>query len=191
MITLRIATPGDGKALAAIYEYYVANTTITFEYDVPSAEEFSHRIEHKLEKYPYLVAEEDGKPIGYAYAAEFRERAAYGWDAELSVYVAHGKHRAGVGRRLYSALTQILRAQNFINLYAWITNPNPTSIAFHEKEGFELICNIPTVGYKYGAWHDVVWYQKRVNDMVEPKPIIPFPELDKDTVNKILSSQNP
>lgn len=190
MIKLRIATPDDGKALARIYEYYVANTTITFEYDAPSAEEFSHRIAHKLEKYPYLVAEENGTPIGYAYAAEFRERAAYGWDAELSVYVAHDAHRAGIGRRLYSALIEILRAQNFINLYAWITNPNPTSIAFHEKEGFELICNIPAVGYKHGEWHDVVWYQKRINATGEPKPIIPFPELNKEVVNKILNSQS-
>lgn len=190
MITLRIATPDDGKALAEIYKYYVVNTSITFEYDAPSAEEFSHRIAHKLEKYPYLVAEENGTPIGYAYAAEFRERAAYSWDAELSVYVAHGKHRAGVGHRLYSALTKILRTQNFINLYAWITNPNPTSIAFHEKEGFELVCNIPAVGYKHGEWHDVVWYQKRVNEIGNPQPITPFPQLDKEAVNKILSSQN-
>jgi phosphinothricin acetyltransferase len=125
MITLRIATPHDGAALAKIYEYFVDNTTITFEYAPPSEEEFSERIAHKLEKYPYIVAEENGIPIGYAYAAEFRERAAYNWDTELSVYVAPHKHRAGVGKRLYSALTEILREQNFVNLYAWITTPNP------------------------------------------------------------------
>ena len=190
MITLRIARPDDGAALAKIYEYFVNNTTITFEYTPPSAEEFSGRIAHKLEKYPYIVAEEDGAPIGYAYAAEFRERAAYSWDAELSVYVARDKHRAGVGHRLYMTLMEILREQNFVNLYAWITTPNPESIAFHEKMGFEKVCEIPTIGYKHGEWCGIAWYQKRMTDTTTPEAIIPFPELDKNTVEKILNSHN-
>ena len=190
MITLRIASPDDGAALAKIYEYFVTDTTITFEYTPPQAEEFSSRIAHKLEKYPYIVAEEDGEPIGYAYAAEFRERAAYSWDTELSVYVAPHKHRSGVGRRLYGALMEILREQNFVNLYAWITTPNPQSIAFHEDMGFEKVCEIPTIGYKHGEWCGITWYQKRISDTAAPKATIPFPELDKKTVGKILDSHN-
>ena len=190
MITLRIATPDDGAALAKIYEYFVDNTTITFEYAPPSEEEFSERIAHKLEKYPYIVAEENGIPIGYAYAAEFRERAAYNWDTELSVYVTLGKHRAGVGKRLYSALTEILREQNFVNLYAWITTPNPESISFHEKMGFEKVCEIPATGYKQGQWCGIAWYQKRITETSAPKEIIPFPTLDKRKIEKILDSHN-
>lgn len=188
MIKLRIATPDDGAALAEIYRYYVTDTTITFEYEPPSGEEFSARIADKLTKYPYLVAEEDGVPVGYAYASYFRERAAYGWDAELSVYVGREKRHSGVGGRLYSALIEILKLQNFINLYAWITTPNPASFAFHEKIGFEQFCVIPAVGYKHGEWHDVAWYQLRIANSGTPKEIIPFPALNGEKVRNILEN---
>ena len=186
MIKLRIATPHDGAALADIYRYYVTDTAVSFEYQAPDAAEFSSRISHKLEKYPYIVAEQDGKPIGYAYASEFRERAAYAWDAELSVYVARGAHRLGVGQLLYSALINILHKQNFVNLYAWITTPNPASEAFHKSMGFEKICEIPATGYKMGEWHGISWYALRIDECREPKPIIPFTELDAETVEKAL-----
>lgn len=186
MIKLRIATPCDGAALADIYRYYVTDTSVSFEYEAPTAEEFSERIAHKLEKYPYIVAEQDGKPIGYAYASEFRERAAYGWDAELSVYVSGEKHHAGVGRALYSALIKMLKAQNFVNLYAWITTPNPISEVFHKSMGFEKLCEIPQTGFKMGKWYGITWYRMQVSDNGTPKPIIPFPTLDSDTVDKAL-----
>ena len=188
MIKLRIATPNDGSALAEIYAHYVKNTAVSFEYEAPDGEEFSSRIAHKLEKYPYIVAECDGKPIGYAYASEFRERAAYAWDTELSVYVSRENHRAGVGRLLYSALIKILKEQNFVNLYAWITTPNEPSEAFHERMGFEKICEIPSIGYKAGEWHGVSWYRLRVSDAKDPTPIIPFPQMSKETTEKILNT---
>ncbi|MBQ7292711.1 MAG: N-acetyltransferase [Clostridia bacterium] len=187
MINLRIATTLDGEVLSEIYRYYVTDTTVTFEYVPPSVEAFSSKIVHRLKKYPYIVAEENGKPVGYAFASQFRERAAYGWDAELSIYVSSDKHRTGVGKRLYSALIELLRIQNFANLYAWIIDPNPVSVAFHESMGFEKICNIKAAGYKHGEWHDVGLYQIRISDMSEPKPIIPFPELDKNLVENILN----
>ena len=187
MIKLRIATPNDGAALADIYRYYVTDTTVSFEYEAPSAEEFSQRIAHKLEKHPYIVAELDGKPIGYAYASDFRERAAYAWDTELSVYVAREMQHAGVGKLLYSALIRILRAQNFVNLYAWITKPNPSSEAFHVNMGFEKICDIPVTGYKMGKWHGISWYQMCIGDYSNPKPIIPFPMLDKGEVERLIN----
>ena len=187
MIKLRIATPNDGAALADIYRHYVTDTTVSFEYKAPSTEEFSERIAHKLEKHPYIVAELDGKPIGYAYASDFRERAAYAWDTELSVYVSREMQHTGVGHMLYSALIRILKAQNFANLYAWITNPNPISESFHRSMGFEKICDIPATGYKMGEWHNVSWYQMRIAGMDEPKPIVPFPELDKDEVKRLIN----
>ena len=184
MISLRVATKDDGAALAEIYAYYVKNTAVSFEYEAPSAEEFLCRIEHKLTKYPYLVAERDGKPIGYAYASEFRERAAYDWDAELSIYLDKDERGAGAGRMLCSALAEILKAQNFVNLYAIITLPNDGSEAFHKKMGFEKLCEVDRVGYKMGKWYGLTWYRLALCD--EPAPIIAFPDLDVGAVADIL-----
>ena len=184
MISLRVATPSDGAALAEIYAYYVKETAVSFEYEAPSAEEFSHRIEHKLAKYPYLVAERDGKPIGYAYASEFRERAAYNWDAELSIYLDKDERRCGAGRMLCQALAEILKAQNFVNLYAIITLPNDGSEAFHSKMGFEKLCEVDRVGYKKEKWYGLTWYRLALCDKVAP--IVEFPRLDGGAVSAIL-----
>ena len=186
MIKLRTATPKDGAALAEIYAYYVKNTAISFEYEAPDQDEFSSRIEHKLEKYPYLVAEIDGKAVGYAYASEFRERAAYGWDAELSVYVQKDARYGGVGQLLYTALIGLLKAQNFVNLYAWITTPNPVSERFHEKMGFMKLCEIPKAGYKNQNWYGITWYSLSLCGG-KPKPIIPFPDLGSEAIEGIIS----
>ena len=121
-------------------------------------------------------------------ASSFRERAAYGWDAELSVYVECGRRGERIGNRLYSALIEILKLQNFVNLYAWITSPNPESISFHEKMGFRFLCNIPSIGYKRGEWHDIVWYQLKLSENGEPKEITEFPRLDPQAVAEILEN---
>ena len=184
MISLRVATPSDGAALAEIYAYYVKETAVSFEYEAPSAEEFSRRIEHKLAKYPYLVAERDGKPIGYAYASEFRERAAYNWDVELSIYLDKDERRCGAGRMLCQALAEILKAQGFVNLYAIITLPNDGSEAFHSKMGFEKLCEVDRVGYKQGKWYGLTWYRLALCD--EPATVIAFPDLEGDAVADIL-----
>ena len=189
MIKLRVARPEDGEALAEIYGYYVRETAISFEYEAPDAAEFTRRIEHKLEKYPYIVAELDGVLVGYAYASEFRERAAYGWDAELSVYVKKDARRGGIGSLLYGALIKLLKAQNFVNLYAWITTPNPTSESFHKKMGFEKLCEIPCIGYKMEKWYGVTWYCLKLCDGA-PKPIISFPDMDEKTIGEILNEEN-
>ena len=182
---LRTATPEDGALLARIYEYYVRETTITFEYDPPCEEEFSRRIAHKLKRYPYIVAEVDGRVAGYAYASSFRERAAYDWDTELSVYVDREYRHLGIGKRLYSALIELLEKQGFVNLYAWITAPNPESISFHERMGFGHICDIPAIGYKHGAWRGICWYGLCLGGG-EPRKIIKFPNLDGETVAEVL-----
>lgn len=188
-MTLRIATPGDAYALAEIYAYYVEQTAITFEYDAPDAAEFAERIAHKLEKYPYLVAEVDGEVVGYAYASELRERAAFGWDAELSVYLHPDKRGRGIGERLYSALIELLKLQRFVALYACITSPNEPSIKLHEKLGFTYAGRFKATGYKRGKWHDVLWYEKRIGGDGKPLPVIDFPALDRKTVEQILKNE--
>lgn len=189
MINLRVANISDAKALSVIYKYYVENTTISFEYTAPDVNEFSKRITDKLEKYPFIVAEEDGCVIGYAYASAFRERAAYGWGAELSVYIDKNKRHHGIGTRLYTALIDILKLQNFVSLYAGVTTPNPASAALHEKFGFNVVGTYHAVGYKKEQWLDVVWYEKTIGDLCSPSPIIPFPNLSKTIVDKILSNR--
>ena len=188
MITLRKATPNDGKALAAIYRHYVEETAITFEYVAPTEEEFAQRIAHKTEKYPFIVAEDDGRAIGYAYASEYRERAAYSWDVETSVYVDTRHQGHGIGKRLYSALEEILKLQNVVNLYACITYPNTHSAAMHEAFGFKYIGKFHSAGFKFGKWRDVSWFEKQINCPPEPMPIIPYPQLDEGKVEAILKN---
>lgn len=188
MVTLRKATPEDGSALAAIYKYYVESTAVTFEYIAPTGEEFAERISHKTEKYPFIVAEEDGRPVGYAYASEYRERAAYSWDVETSVYV-DGEHQGrGIGKRLYSALEEILRLQGVVNLYACITYPNTYSVAMHESFGFSYIGRFHMAGYKFGQWRDVSWFEKRIGSLDAPKPVIPYPMIDEEKIASILEA---
>ena len=189
MIKLRIARPEDADALLKIYEYYVTSTTVTFEYDPPSVEEFSDRIAARLTKYPYIVAELDGRIVGYAYAAEYRSRRAYDHSVELSVYVSREERHTGIGTRLYTALVSLLRAQNFATAYVCITIPNSPSVAFHEEMGFELIGYFHKAGYKHGAWLDVAWYELPLCDYGEPSPVIPFPEMDSKMIEDILNCQ--
>lgn len=185
MIKLRIARPEDGAALAEIYAYYVSNTAVSFECEPPTAAEFSGRIEQKLATHPYLVAEEDGEVLGYAYASAFRERAAYDWDTELSVYVRRDARGKGIGKKLYTALIGLLREQNFVNLYAWITTPNPTSESFHAEMGFAKLGEVEKVGFKHGAWYGVTWYGIRLCEG-EPRAVVSFPELDAERVKSII-----
>lgn len=175
---IRIASPGDGPALVEIYAPYVRDTAITFEYHVPSAEEFADRIRHTLEKYPYLVAEENGLILGYAYASAFKMRAAYDWSVETSLYVRQDSRRQGIGSTLYKALEEQLLRQHICNLCACITYPNPASIAFHERLGYRLAAHFHRSGYKLGAWHDIVWMERELcPHSVPPLPFVPFSQL--------------
>lgn len=175
---IRLATPQDASELLEIYAPYVEHTCITFEYDVPSVEEFASRIRHTLEDYPYVVAEEDGKILGYAYASAFKSRAAYAWSAETSIYVGTEHHRNGIGKALYSALENYLRRQNICSLCACISYPNPVSIAFHESFGYHTVAHFPASGFKSGAWWDMIWMEKELClHTVPPKPFLPFHRL--------------
>ncbi|HHT7796436.1 TPA: N-acetyltransferase family protein [Streptococcus suis] len=160
MIEIRSAQIEDATDLVAIYAPYVENTAITFETEVPTVAAFASRIEKTLEKFPYLVAVEEGVLVGYAYASTYYARAAYDWTVELSVYVRQDVRGKGVGSLLYTALEEELTERGFKNFLACIALPNAASLALHEKRGYEQVAHFKKVGYKFDSWHDIVWLQK-------------------------------
>jgi phosphinothricin acetyltransferase len=176
----RIATPADAAAMLKIYAPYVANTSITFETEVPSESAFAERIKHYLTEWPWIVCEADGKVVGYAYASRYRERIAYQWSVECSVYVHDDYMRAGVARKLYTSLFAILKKQGYRNVYAVINLPNERSVAFHEKMGFSWFATYEQVGYKLGQWKNVGWWRLIINAFDdEPEAVLPFGKMDK------------
>lgn len=175
---IRLATLKDAPALQKIYAPYVEQTPITFEYEVPTEEEFANRMANILPNYPYLLAEEKGEILGYAYASAFKARAAYAWSVETSIYVKTGVHKQGVGTALYRELERLLAKQNICNLCACIAYPNPPSIAFHERFGYKTIAHFTRSGYKQNAWHDMIWMEKELcPHAIPPLPFIPFSQL--------------
>ncbi|SET19553.1 GNAT family N-acetyltransferase [[Clostridium] polysaccharolyticum] len=161
-LSIRMAETEDAERLLEIYGPYVTDTVITFEYTVPSKEEFQGRIQNISEKYPYLVAELDGKIVGYAYATPYKSRAAYQWSVETSIYIDKEYHRIGAGTALYTELFKLLEKQKIRNLYACVTLPNEKSQKLHEKFGFELIGRFHRSGYKLNDWHDIGWFEKKL-----------------------------
>ena len=195
MITFRIAKVEDASRILEIYAYYVENTAVSYEYDVPSLEEFTERIRNILVKYPYIVAEEDGRIVGYIYASRFAQRAAYGWAAGTSIYIDREYHRRGIGKLLYEKLEAILKLQNITNLYAGAPdpmeekNPHPpmNSQHFHEAIGYKPVARYHGCGSKFGRWYNLLWMEKIINEhTVPPKEVIPFSELDESAVQAIL-----
>ncbi len=186
---MRFAAPSDAEALLAIYAQYI-ETSITFEYDLPSPDEFRTRIRDIFSFYPYLVWEEEGKILGYAYAHRYRERAAYQWGAELSVYVDGTAHGRGIGTRLYRALMELLALQGLRTVYGVVTQPNEKSGRLHLSRGFSLAGVVHRAGFKAGRWHDVATYEKEIGafDAV-PAPPIRVGDLDPAAVDKILKLQ--
>ena len=157
----------------------VENTAITFEYTVPTPEDFRERIARTLDRYPYLVAQLNGTVMGYAYASAFHPRAAYDWSAEVSIYVSEDARGSGIGTRLYAALEDILKQQNIVNVNACIAFPNPGSISFHEKLGYQTVGHFTKCGYKLGRWWDMIWMEKMLGDHPDiPGRLIPYPDLD-------------
>ena len=178
---IRIATEADVPEILAIYAPYVENTTVSFEYDVPCRREFMQRFYTITEQFPWLVWEEDGQILGYAYAARPFPRAAYSWDAEPSIYLCPGAKGRGIGRKLYAALEEILKIQGYQVLYAIITQENAASVAFHEKMGYEMLSLFPRCGFKHGRWLGVYWMEKRLSSVETPNSFpIPFPRLGQD-----------
>ena len=165
---IRIATEKDIPAMLAIYGPYVENTTYSFEYDVPCTRTFTKRFYDHIAQFPWLVWEQDGQVLGYAYAGAPWERPGYRWCAEVSIYLAPRIHGKGVGRALYERLEEILTRQGYRMVYAVVTGENTGSIAFHERVGYRKMAAFSNCGFKHGRWLDVVWLEKELNGAYLP-----------------------
>lgn len=189
MLMIRAATVQDAPALLEIYGHYVLNTAITYEYEVPTEENFRRRIAKTLTQYPYLVWEEEGKILGYAYAGRFHERKSFDWAAEASVYVHKDARGRGIGPKLYVALENCLRLQGYVNLNASIAYPEvedeyltKNSVQFHSHMGYTLCAHFHNCAYKFGRWYDLVWMEKYLCDLPAfPQPPKRFDEIRKCT----------
>ena len=188
-LSIRMATAKDAEKILEIYSPYVMNTAITFEYEIPSVAEISKRISDTLRRYPYLIALEEECIAGFAYASAFRERAAYDWAAETTIYLRQDRRGKGIGKKLYLALGDILKRQNVINLNACIAyTPNEdahldnTSMAFHKHLGYSKAAHFSKCGYKFGKWYDVIWMEKMLGEHPDtPSPVIPISEIQIDS----------
>lgn len=194
---VRIATVEDAKEILSIYALYVERTAITFEYEVPKLEEFENRMKEILKKYPYIVAEREGEILGYAYTNTFKERAAYDWAVETTIYVKENMQKMGIGKLLYGVLEDISKAQNILNLNACIGYPETedehltkNSVQFHKQLGYEMVGEFHKCGYKFGIWYNMVWMEKMLGEhSINPCPVIPFPDLETKELHKIGISQ--
>lgn len=171
---LRLARAGDAAQVLAIYAPIVRGTVISFEWEPPSVGEMRERIRGTLAMHPWIVAEAEGRLLGYAYASAHRERKGYQWSVDVSCYVHEAARQRGVGKRLYLALLELLRRQGFHCAFGGIALPNPASVALHEAVGFKRIAVYAEVGYKAGAWRDTAWYQC-VLGPAAPQPEAPRP----------------
>jgi len=170
-MSIEPVTIEDAEELLQIYEYYVRETAISFEYEVPTVAEFQNRIRTIQKKYPYLKAVEDGKILGYAYANTFKTRKAYSWSVETTIYVKKEERRNGIGRMLYDRLGEELTKMGIQNMNACIVSPirenlyaNDDSIRFHTKMGFSMVGKFHHSGYKFDEWFDMVWMEKMIGD---------------------------
>lgn len=186
MVTVRNATLSDAARLLEIYDYYVKNTAITFEYETPSLEEFTGRMKTVMARYPYLVILRDGEIEGYAYAGAFRVRRAYDWSCEVSVYLHHAARKCGMGRMLYEVLEAELKKMGIRNLYACIGYPTTeddgylttNSADFHAHLGYTEVGRFHRCGYKHGRWYHMIYMEKVIGEHGEAvAEVCPYPAL--------------
>lgn len=190
-----MATVADAPALREIYLPYVRTTAVTFELTDPSLEEFSERVRTTLERYPYIVAVDEGEIVGFAYAKAFRPRAAYLHSIETSIYMRVDYRGKGVGRRLYETLAKLLMLQNVYNMEACIAHCEPadeyvpaTSRLFHERLGFRLVGKFTKCAHKFGRWYDMIWMEKILGDHIaNPDPFMPLPQVDQEKINEVFA----
>ncbi len=177
---IRSARPDDAEALLKIYAPYVEKTAISFEYELPSVQEFFRRIAETLKGFPYLVLEDMGEIQGYAYAGPFKGRAAYDWAVETTIYIRQDAHGKGYGKTLYSALEDELKRRHFLNAYACIAYSEQeddtlthASPLFHKRMGYTLCGTFHKCGYKFGRWYDMIWMEKHLGEHpTAPRPIL-------------------
>jgi L-amino acid N-acyltransferase YncA len=169
-LRIRLITEADAQAALEVYKPYVISTAITFEYGVPTLEDFSNRIRLVTAEYPWLVCEHKKRIIGYAYASKHRFKIGYRWSPESTIYMVSDFHRRGIARVLYETLFDLLKLQGFVNLFAGVALPNEKSEGFHRALGFFEIGNFKKIGYKLGRWHDVRWFQLHLADHIQDPP---------------------
>lgn len=170
---IRLATLEDAASILSIYEPYILNTAITFETDTITVEDFKVRMSKVQAQFPWLVYEEEGQIVGYAYACAYRERAAFAWDCECSVYINKQAHRKGIATKLYIELFERLKTQGYYNIYAFITYPHESSVELHKKFGFREVGIFSKTGYKHGKWWDLIVMEKALQDF-EQEPVRPL-----------------
>lgn len=184
---IRLAVEADVPAMLAIYAPYVENTTYSFEYSVPSEGEFLARFRAVTEQFPWLVWEEEGAVLGYAYGSLPFERAAYAWSGEVSVYLRPEARGRGIGRKLYTALEAIMARQGYRALYAIVTEENTGSLAFHTAMGYRTVGRFTRCGLKFGRWLGVVWMEKHLESVEipseKPSGYKAFVESDRNLIN--------
>lgn len=196
---IRLITTADAEAARNIYAPYVLNTAISFEYQVPTVEEFTYKIEKITSQYPWLVCEVGGEIAGYAYGSTHRDRTGYQWSPEVTVYLSEKYHRRGIARVLYSALFEMLMMQGYFNAFAGVLVTNEKSVEFHRAMGFEDIGLFKNIGFKLGEWHTNLWMQYEIQKSI-PNPSVPIaigeivgtPEFEKimEVANKQLAVMN-
>lgn len=174
---IRAATVADVPEILSIYAPYILNTAITFEYEVPCLADFEARFRSISKDHPWLVWEEDGKVLGYAYGEKAFARAAYQWAADLAIYLAPEAQGKGIGRKLYEAVEDILRRQGYFLCYGVVTSANDKSCAFHEAMGYVRRAQFPDCGFKFGNWYGTIWYEKRLQEGKPSAPPIPWTAL--------------
>ena len=177
MAEVRIATEEDARAIAAIYAPYVRETAISFEEVPPEADVMASRIASLLEAYPYLVFEDGGRVLGYAYGSQHRAKPAYRWSVETTVYVDRQAHRSGVGRALYAELLDLLTRQGFHAAFAGIAPPNEGSVGLHEAMGFSYLGTFAEIGFKFGKMQDLGWWRRTLSPGPPSREPIPFKAL--------------
>ncbi len=180
-INIRAAVLEDAESILEIYAFYVENTAITFEHEVPSLAEFTERMKQIMKKYPYIVIEKEGRIEGYAYANAFRSKAAYGWACEMTIYLKHGRQKCGMGRKLYEALEEKLKHMGILNCYACIGYPQvedefltTNSADFHAHLGYQKAGIFHKCGYKFNRWYDMIYMEKIIGEHSELQPEVNF-----------------
>ncbi len=168
-MAIRAATEADVPAMLSIYDEFVRNTAVSFEYETPTPAAFTARLREHIAVYPWLVYEENGCVLGYAYAGRAFERAAYAWNAEISCYLAESVRGRGVGRRLYGQIEEFLRSMGVRKVFAVVTSANAASVAFHHALSYRDTARFPKVGFKHGAWYDVLWLEKQLSPLGTPE----------------------
>ncbi|AJA46245.1 phosphinothricin N-acetyltransferase [Clostridium pasteurianum DSM 525 = ATCC 6013] len=175
---IRLGKKSDINKILEIYKPFVENTVITFEYEVPTLNDFNVRMLNIQKKYPLLICEINDKVVGYAYASQFGERAAFNWSVELSIYISPKYHKYKIGKSLYFALFEVLKLQGYYNAYAKITSPNVKSEYLHKSFGFKLVGIYKNIAFKFGNWQDLACYELNLKDY-DKSPLPP------KTINEI------